>query len=218
MPLLVRFTGACAATAALLWGASAVSVEPHVWGFSLSNIAGNTTDLEVPEGMFWVVEQVTGYYAASTYEVGGLPVISLGQEQGSTSLYLSPSQISVNTPESGPPSLFADYSRSVVARFSGNVVARNSQSNPRSGGSVYIAVSGYLTPTLGGDFNGDSIVDAADYTTYRDNPGYWASGDYQDWSIGYGSTGGGRSVVVPEPAAAVLLLLGTVAVLSQQRL
>ncbi len=73
--------------------------------------------------------------------------------------------------------------------------------------------------TLAGDFNGDSIVDAADYVLWR-NGGPLLNdvtlgvqpADYEVWRANFGKTSGsgsGTSVnaAVPEPATLVLLLL-----------
>lgn len=78
-----------------------------------------------------------------------------------------------------------------------------------------------LLPTGGanGDFNGDGVVDAADYTRWRDNLGADESAinnngdgqdgvdakDYQLWRQNYGNGQAAVAVVAPEPAAAALL-------------
>ena len=87
------------------------------------------------------------------------------------------------------------------------------------------------TPPLAGDYNQDGIVDAADYTVWRDNLGAADesalggngdgengvdAGDYALWRGNFGATLGSGSgelseTAVPEPATA-LLLLGTPAI------
>ncbi len=79
-----------------------------------------------------------------------------------------------------------------------------------------------LTPAgIPGDFDGSGIVDAGDYTTWRDNldtsitlpndptPGTVTQADYDVWVANFGA--GGASVAaagaVPEPAALGMLLL-----------
>ncbi|QDV73223.1 dockerin type I repeat-containing protein [Botrimarina mediterranea] len=79
-----------------------------------------------------------------------------------------------------------------------------------------------------GDFNGDGLVDAADYTVWRDavgtaNPsladanrdGQVNASDYEVWASNYGSSSSGVTSTVlqsvPEPTTAVLLALGTLA-------
>jgi hypothetical protein len=82
-------------------------------------------------------------------------------------------------------------------------------------------------PILAGDYNDDGVVDAADYTLWRDNLGAAAGtlandadggqigpAQYNSWVANFGATGPGDGVgsvsgtTVPEPATVVLLLLG----------
>jgi hypothetical protein len=83
--------------------------------------------------------------------------------------------------------------------------------------------TGIVPPALPGDYNDDGMVDAADYTVWRDNlntsaelpndetPGEVTEGDYTVWKTHFGESLGSGSLVsgvaVPEPATAVLLLL-----------
>jgi hypothetical protein len=78
---------------------------------------------------------------------------------------------------------------------------------------------------LPGDFNGDNIVDAADYTVWRDNLGAADEsslmgngdgldgvdpGDYALWKSNFGATPGSGALgtaAVPEPATWTLALL-----------
>ncbi|TWT94763.1 Matrixin [Botrimarina colliarenosi] len=77
-----------------------------------------------------------------------------------------------------------------------------------------------LIPALLGDFNADGVVDAGDYTLWRDESGSSVSpysgadhtgdgqvtaADYSLWQAHYGETLGGGAASVPEPAAAWLL-------------
>ncbi len=60
-------------------------------------------------------------------------------------------------------------------------------------------------PGADGDYNGDGLVDAADYTVWRDNPAaHGGDGGYATWAQNYGESAGG-AVSVPEPASAVLV-------------
>ena len=64
-------------------------------------------------------------------------------------------------------------------------------------------------PNLSGDFNNDGTVDAADYVVWRKTDGTQLG--YDTWRANFGGRAGGASVTnaaVPEPAAALLLLLG----------
>ncbi len=55
---------------------------------------------------------------------------------------------------------------------------------------------------LAGDFNGDLVVDAADYTVWRDQGG--TPTEYAEWADNYGATA--ASNAVPEPSTACLAL------------
>jgi hypothetical protein len=91
-----------------------------------------------------------------------------------------------------------------------------------------IDVSGAVTaPGSGGDYNGNGIVDAADYTVWRatlgsttdlradgDNTGTSAGvidqADFEFWRSHYGNhagSGAGATAAVPEPATVMLLVL-----------
>ncbi|HJQ79010.1 MAG TPA: PEP-CTERM sorting domain-containing protein [Lacipirellulaceae bacterium] len=68
------------------------------------------------------------------------------------------------------------------------------------------------TPDLGGDFNGDGRVDAADYVVWRKNNG--TTEEYNEWRSNFGaSSGGSGSLVssgggtVPEPSTWLMALL-----------
>ena len=75
---------------------------------------------------------------------------------------------------------------------------------------------------LVGDHNGDGKVDAADYVVWRKNPaGFGGQQGYDDWVANFGamagSGGGSGLAAVPEPASAVLLLLGVAALCGRRR-
>jgi hypothetical protein len=92
-------------------------------------------------------------------------------------------------------------------------------------------------PALPGDFNGDLVVDAADYPLWRrlfaelvpacSGPDANCNGavdknDYQIWRSNFGRTLGGASVAtsaaVPEPGSLVLCSLSAIALLAKRRL
>ncbi|MEQ8848708.1 hypothetical protein [Botrimarina sp.] len=71
---------------------------------------------------------------------------------------------------------------------------------------------------LDGDYNNDGVVDAADYTVYRDNVGapegtllndpaggLIGAAQLQAWQDNYGATVGGSATAIPEPSAALLI-------------
>ncbi len=83
--------------------------------------------------------------------------------------------------------------------------------------SVMLSVMGSL-PGLPGDFNGDGVVDAADYVVWRKTDQSQAG--YNNWRANFGRTAssgsGAAAAAVPEPTTG-LLLLALVAGLSLRR-
>lgn len=89
----------------------------------------------------------------------------------------------------------------------------------------------YVSGTLAGDYNGDGLVDLADYTVWRNTLGNTVpngtgadgngdglinTADYGEWKDNFGASLGGASlaappVAVPEPAAILLALIATIA-------
>jgi hypothetical protein len=77
-----------------------------------------------------------------------------------------------------------------------------------------------------GDYNGNSVVDAADYVLWRnggplqnevDTPGAADAADYTAWRARFGNTSGVGSVLlasvpIPEPATTVMAALGLLTV------
>ncbi|TWT94037.1 hypothetical protein Pla108_37490 [Botrimarina colliarenosi] len=88
---------------------------------------------------------------------------------------------------------------------------------------------------LPGDFNNDGMVDAADYTVYRDNlglavtlpgdptPGSVAAADHAVWAANYGAVAPAPAMAfataasVPEPAAAGLVLIAMAGLATRRR-
>lgn len=97
-----------------------------------------------------------------------------------------------------------------------------------AGGFAYMRSEPPSTPVTTGDYNGNLVVDAADYTLWRNSfgdqvtPGNGADGfadglidqqDYTFWKTRFGNvilmgSGGIASAAVPEPASCLLLLGG----------
>lgn len=92
-------------------------------------------------------------------------------------------------------------------------------------GPTSISLAVISVPVLAGDYNSDGVVDAADYTRWRDNVGAPAgtlpndpaggvigAAQYNQWAANYGASGmmlaTAQGTSVPEPAAAALLLVG----------
>lgn len=81
------------------------------------------------------------------------------------------------------------------------------------GNSLRLYFGEISNPGLLGDFNGDHVVDAADYVAWRMGFGtLYDEDDYNDWRDHFGETSGGSgglvaaSSAVPEPTSALLLL------------
>jgi hypothetical protein len=70
-----------------------------------------------------------------------------------------------------------------------------------------------VTSVLYGDFNGDGVVDMADYVVLRNGLGTrYTQSDYNTWRSHFGKSAGGVAgasaiAVVPEPATLVILVL-----------
>jgi hypothetical protein len=89
-------------------------------------------------------------------------------------------------------------------------------------------VPGAAVPNVLGDYNGNHVVDAADYTVWRDamanggslpndaSPGSVSQEDYSYWKSHFGATtsGGGSLTALPEPASAIPWLLAAAAQLA----
>ncbi len=89
--------------------------------------------------------------------------------------------------------------------------------------------------TINGDYNDDGVVDAADYTVWRDNegsstvlpgdptPGVVNASDYATWRANYGATASptaspiGNQTAAPEPTGCVLLAAATLLMTASKR-
>jgi hypothetical protein len=110
------------------------------------------------------------------------------------------------------------------------------RSTGSGGGFSYIRATGTAPPQTTGDYNGNGVVDAADYVVWRNTinqnvtPGTGADGvpngtidsaDYTYWRARFGNlAGSGTSTgaaAVPEPGAIVLGLLGLVSLFRLRR-
>lgn len=98
-----------------------------------------------------------------------------------------------------------------------------------------VEVSVFENPVLSGDYNENGVVDAADYTVWRDllgqevdlpnetqTPGMVTQEDYDEWVAQFGMTGGAASGTlsnsgVPEPSSALLMAFVVVAGLPRRR-
>jgi hypothetical protein len=104
--------------------------------------------------------------------------------------------------------------------------------------STFFSGSGILNvtsqPSLGvpGDYNGNGVVDGADYVMWRhggplqnevDSPGVVNNQDYVEWRARFGNTSGigsgelSNSSAVPEPATVALVALALSALMAASR-
>jgi len=89
------------------------------------------------------------------------------------------------------------------------------------GGYTYLrAEPSASSPT--GDYNGNGVVDAADYVVWRKNPGGFPADAYAIWRSYFGQTPGSGasamvSAAVPEPATIMLFILAAAAVSARRR-
>ena len=107
-----------------------------------------------------------------------------------------------------------------------------------TGGLTWNTSQLYVTGTLSvggvlGDYNSNGIVDAADYTLWRDSLGSTTnlaadgngngvidSGDFDVWKANYGNhsgSGAGETAAVPEPMTLWMLLTGILAICCRRR-
>jgi hypothetical protein len=136
-------------------------------------------------------------------------------------------RIGLNVAETGPGQTFADFA--ALMRMAEALEAHYGTSIGGIDFHELTTFSDAAAPRPLGDFNYDGVVDAADYTVWRDNigsttrldadgdfDGVVAGTDYELWksrigTVGSGSSETAASVTVPEPAS---FLLGAAAVLA----
>jgi hypothetical protein len=89
-------------------------------------------------------------------------------------------------------------------------------------GNLYLDLLHSAT-VLPGDFNGNGVVDAADYVVWRKRLGTtYTQIDFNTWRANFGQTAGsaagiGTNALVPEPATTLLLLVAVLVICSRQR-
>jgi len=173
------------------------------------------------------------FFGSHKYSIDATTVYSVYSDSTYTTLV---GTVSLNVQDLVDPSL---HNRDTVAVLSGLA--------PQASDILYVEFvgsnggDGYLNslklvatdaPVTIGDFNGDGLVNAADYTVWRDNlngnesvlggagdgSGVVDAGDYTLWKNNYGG-GASLAVAVPEPLTTMLLLaaLGSVAAVTGRR-
>lgn len=100
----------------------------------------------------------------------------------------------------------------------------------RAGGGLQRSKVVYQSVALPGDFNSDGVVNAADYTVWRDNLGSTSSlasdasgngrvdqADYNIWAANYGRTASSNAAAIPEPATVLMASIALTAFVSGRR-
>jgi hypothetical protein len=206
--VLVRVVASVALLTCVAFASSGVAAIPFNWtDFANTNSPRTTT---VPNGMLWHVTYASGYTTTrASAEEPGIAAIANndGGSFGPQTLFLAPRLVF----QGSSGALFAIDSP-VSGYFVGEVQSTIAN---RASVRVDFSLTGTLKPLLTGDFNGDSAVNAADYTAFRDGLGpYWQPSDYTDWVAAYGASASG-AIAVPEPSAFVLV--STVCLLVRRR-
>ena len=83
-----------------------------------------------------------------------------------------------------------------------------STSNPSNNGFALfdnLIITAAEDPSLPGDFNSDTVVDALDYAVWREGLGVdFVEGDLQTWKDNYGASAGSVAISTPEPTTLLL--------------
>lgn len=154
--------------------------------------------------MVWHVRSVSGFGVRDPAIASvGNPLDPSGVSGVTDRLYLPP----LVAIEDDLLRFIYSYSSVVDVAFTGTIAARREAG---SRGTASFSLHGYLTPTLSGDFSGDGLVNAADYTVIRDQPLYWGSQDYAAYAANYGGASSDLPLAVPEPSTALLVVIGLV--------
>lgn len=76
-----------------------------------------------------------------------------------------------------------------------------------------------VAASLPGDFNADGVVDAADYTVWRDGLGSaFTPADYDLWRDNYGATTAAASGTIPEPSSVLLAIVAGLSIVRHRTL
>jgi hypothetical protein len=185
----------------------------------------------------------------STFRVGVMTDGLDGSNWAATEVFLAkvtldPVPAIVGTPVSSgefvgfdSPNRFVDmHFFDVVDAQPGDQFAIFAKASPDGFGAISAVTFDFIpSPVQAGDFNGNGIVDLADYTVWRDNLGadeavlngagdgstIVDTGDYDTWKANFGAGSPealvGAPIHVPEPTTLVLLLLGSALVARVRR-
>lgn len=159
-------------------------------------------------------------YSGDTIVDAGKLILGAASLANAADVYLAPGVLlELNTAGATDviDSLFID-GQSMQAGVWGAIGSGAQFTSELLAGTGFLQVTTYAAPPLGGDYNEDGVVDAADYAVWRDalgreeslpnddTPGVGAD-DYERWRTNFGMTnsGGGAftNTSVPEPSTLV---------------
>jgi len=199
-----------------------------------SNIAGTTDSLILPspvvEGAFDATDHqltvnqgtfVSSGLANQTIDISEMPFGGPGSGDGS-----------VQITETSRTSQSVTYDATVLlpVAFVGRVLETPIAVDVEMSGNILASGAWTVDLPLGGDYSGDGVIDAIDYAVWRENldapagtlpndvdGGPIGSAQYATWRANFGAApapavSSGQSAA-PEPAAALLLILGSGALL-----
>jgi hypothetical protein len=194
------------------WGAS-VNLIPFSGAFT--GFANGGDRISIWDSLSdYTSEPVTTGSGARTFQNAAASVLVKNNtegwpdDNGTSSIYLSDlsadSSVGSNWLLSGNLNDFDSYNAtgiplSSITRYEGGDLASPGE------------FTALTTPDLPGDYNGDLVVDVADYTVWRDgnSPDDTIAG-YNLWAANYGATSASSSIAVPEPAT-MLTIFGALA-------
>jgi len=165
----------------------------------------------------WTVGGMAGSNTKLSFRYDNHLATSLGVNEADLKLFMGGSE-------------WVDVTSSVDA-FNHIIYAEGLAANDVNNSTFAVALSVQGPAGLDGDYNNDGMVDAADYTIYRDNLGSDSAvlngngsggatvvqADYALWKQNFGSSGTSSSAAIPEPSSIVLLLGGWLSNLATRR-
>ncbi|HEX4414318.1 MAG TPA: PEP-CTERM sorting domain-containing protein [Lacipirellulaceae bacterium] len=202
------------------------AISPYVWALygGLSPALGNSINtLYVldPANNYNVLHSVdlsgttpnSGASKGITTPAGAVPTATGLAFDSAGNLYLAGNQSIVSVIPNAAAQALTLPNLSALRWFTGNFV---------NFPGIEVGLASAVAPGVSGDYNGNGVVDMADYVLWRNGgpllndptPGVQAS-DYDYWRSRFGATSGSGSglgsAAVPEPASALLMLLGLAA-------
>jgi hypothetical protein len=200
--------------------------------------SGRFTNTAAPPAMTFF------HYRAGTYEVTLDDPADFGTFSGMFITFTSINGIDINIFATdffpplagGPVSFHADFARFTPPPiFSSDALPTNTALGPGSFDDSNVTLlppnsvvtsssltSLMLTAVPPGDYNGDGVVNAADYVVWRKNPGSFPADAYDVWRAHFGQTAGsgssaGANAAIPEPTTFILTMFAVVGIYARSR-